>query len=121
MFARVGALAGGQPVRPTARRGQLRCWAGRHAVGDTALLRAGGGRRREPARRLDGDSTGWTTSAPLTGTGQVPASGTGPGGTAWVLLAVAAPPPSPDRAAPWRLLTAPPPGTAALAASRAAP
>jgi len=63
-----------------------------------------------------GESTGWTTSAPLAGAGQVIGSGTGPGGAVWVLLAG-------NRAAvisgaggTWRMLHAPPPGTAALAA-----
>jgi len=88
--------------------------------GDTALFQTGG-----PGGGLvaawtgpswTGDNTGWTTSAPLTGTAQVLSSGTGPGGTVWVLLAG-------NRAAlisgpgdPWRMLTAPPPGTVALAA-----
>jgi hypothetical protein len=92
--------------------------------GDTALLQVDG-RVGGPGGGLvaawtgpswTGDSTGWTTSAPLAGAGHVLGSGTGPGGAVWVLLAG-------NRAAvisgpggTWRMLTAPPPGTAALAA-----
>ncbi len=120
VFAHVGGEW--QAVGPTVSSGQLarvlRLSDARS--GDTALLQTGG-----PGGGLaaawtgpswTGDSTGWTTSAPLTGTAQVLSSGTGPGGTVWVLLAG-------NRAAvisgpggPWRMLTAPPPGTVALAA-----
>jgi hypothetical protein len=88
--------------------------------GDIALLQAGGRGGGLVAAwtgpSWTGESTGWTTSAPLAGAGQVIGSGTGPGGAVWVLLAG-------NRAAvisgaggTWRMLPAPPPGTAALAA-----
>jgi hypothetical protein len=87
------------------------------ASGDTALLQAGAGATASLLAAWTGDGTRWTVSAPLPGpTGQVLASGTGPGGTVWVLLsggraeAVAGP------GASWRALPPVPRGTAALAA-----
>jgi hypothetical protein len=96
--------------------------------GDTALLQVGGqvgGRgggligglvAAWTGPSLTGESTGWATSAPLAGAGRVLGSGTGADGAVWVLL-------TGNRAAvisgpggTWRMLTAPPPGTAVLAA-----
>lgn len=87
------------------------------ASGDTALLQAGTGAAASLLAAWTSDGTRWTVSSPLrAGTGKVTASGTGPGGAAWVLLPgghagiVSGP------GSPWRELPATPRGTAALAA-----
>jgi hypothetical protein len=84
--------------------------------GDIALLRAGTGSTATLLAAWTSDGAHWTVSSPFTvGTGTVSASGTGPGGTAWVLLtgdhaeAISGPGTS------WHALPAPPPGTTALA------
>lgn len=87
------------------------------ATGDVALLRARDGAAATLLAAWTSDGAGWAVSPPLaTGTGQVTASGTGPGGAAWVLLADgrAYTVPGPDGA--WHRLPSPPPGTATLAA-----
>jgi len=87
------------------------------ASGDTALLQAGPGATASLLAAWSVDGTHWTVSAPLSsGTGQVLASGTGSGGSVWVLLTggraevVAGP------GASWRALPPVPRDTAAVAA-----
>jgi hypothetical protein len=103
------AVPGGGPVRVLRLTGT--------ASGDTALLQAGAGATATLLAAWSVDGAHWTVSAPLSsGTGQVLASGTGSGGSVWVLLpggraeAVAGPGTS------WRALPSVPRDTAALAA-----
>jgi hypothetical protein len=85
--------------------------------GDTALLRSGTGSTASLLAAWTSDGTHWTVSSPLSaGTGQVTASGTGPGGAAWALLAGGQAETVSGPGAAWRRLSAPPRGTAALAA-----
>jgi hypothetical protein len=87
------------------------------ATGDVALLQAGTGSAASLLAAWTSDGVHWTTSAPIAaGAGQVTASGTGPGGAAWVLLADGRAYAISGPAASWRRLSAPPPGTATLAA-----
>jgi hypothetical protein len=103
------ASPGGSPVRVLRLTGTT--------AGDTALLASGTGSATNLFATWTSDGVSWTTSAALpAGSSQVVASGTGPGGSAWVLLicgraAIIAGP-----GAAWRQLTALPAGTAALAA-----
>lgn len=103
------AVPGGGPVRVLRLTGT--------ASGDTALLQGGTGATATLLAAWSVDGAHWTVSAPLSsGTGQVLASGTGSGGSAWVLLpggraeAVTGP------GASWRALPPVPRDTAALAA-----
>jgi hypothetical protein len=85
-------------------------------AGDTALLQAGTGAAATLLAAWTRDGTRWTVSAPLrAGTGHLTASGTMPGGAAWVLLGGRAEIVS-GPGNPWRDLPATPQGTAALAA-----
>jgi hypothetical protein len=89
--------------------------------GDTALLQAGTGAAASLFAAWTGNGTRWTESSPLPiGSGQVLASGTGPGGAAWVLLpggrAVSVSVSVSGPGAAWRELPTLPRGTAALAA-----
>jgi len=90
-------------------------------AGDTALLASGTGSATSLFAAWTSSGGSWTTSSALpAGSGQVVASGTGPGSTAWVLLtggraAIIAGP-----GAAWRQLAALPQGTAALAAGSGA-
>jgi hypothetical protein len=84
---------------------------------DVALLQAGAGGHASLLAAWSADGTRWAVSAPLpAGLGQPLASGTGAGGTVWLLLpggraaTVAGP------GTPWRTLIALPPATAVLAA-----
>jgi hypothetical protein len=87
------------------------------ATGDVALLRAGTGSAASLLAAWTSDGAHWTTSSPIAaGAGQVTASGTGPGGAAWVLLADGRAHAISGPGAAWRRLPAPPPATAALAA-----
>jgi len=87
------------------------------ATGDVALLRAGTGSAASLLAAWTSDGAHWTTSSPIAaGAGQVTASGTGPGGAAWVLLADGRAYAISGPGATWRRLPAPPPGTATLAA-----
>lgn len=86
-------------------------------AGVTALLQAGTGAAATLIAAWTRDGTRWTVSEPLlAGTAQVTASGTGPVGTAWVLLAGGRAEMVSGPGGPWRELLAIPPGTAALAA-----
>jgi hypothetical protein len=103
------ALPGGRAVRVLRLTGT--------ADGDTALLQAGTGGTASLLAAWTGDGTRWTASSPLsTGTGQVIASGTGPGGAIWVLLPDGRAETVPGPRASWRPLPPVPRGTAALAA-----
>jgi hypothetical protein len=87
------------------------------ATGDVALLRAGTGSAASLLAAWTSDGAHWATSSPIAaGAGQVTASGTGPGGAAWVLLADGRADAISGPGATWRRLPAPPPGTATLAA-----
>jgi len=86
-------------------------------AGDIALLRAGTGSTASLLAAWTSDGTHWTVSSPFTvGTGTVTASGTGPGGTAWVLLTGGRAEAVNGPGTAWHTLPAPPRGTAALAA-----
>jgi hypothetical protein len=103
------AVPAGRPVRV------LRLT--RTAAGDTALLQAGTGSTAALLAAWTSDGTRWTVSSPLSaGTAQVTASGTGPGGAAWVLLPGGRAETVPGPGASWRALPPVPRGTAALAA-----
>jgi hypothetical protein len=85
-------------------------------TGGTALLQAGTGGAASLLAAWTSDGTHWTVSAPLAAnSGQVTASGTGPGGAAWALLANGRAYLISSQGAAWRQLPAPPPRTAALA------
>jgi hypothetical protein len=87
------------------------------AGADTALMQAGTGAGASLLAAWTSDGTRWTVSAPLpAGTGQVTASGTGPGAAAWILLASGRADIVSGPGSPWRELPAVPRGTAALAA-----
>jgi len=86
-------------------------------TGDVALLQTGTDAAATLFAAWTSDGTHWTVSPPLSaGSKAVQASGTGPAGAVWVLLAdgraetIAAP------GSAWRELLAPPAGTATLAA-----
>lgn len=103
------AAPGGSPVRVVRLTG--------NSTGDTALLASGTGSAASLFAARTADGTRWTTSSALpTGSSQVLASGTGPGSTAWVLLADGRAAIITGPGAAWRLLPAPPKGTATLAA-----
>jgi hypothetical protein len=117
IFARSGntwaatgpAVPGGQPDQVLRLVGT--------PTGDVALLQTGTGGAASLFAAWTRDGTHWTVSPPLSaGSKAVQASGTGPAGAVWVLLAdgraetIAAP------GAAWRELPAPPAGTATLAA-----
>lgn len=86
-------------------------------AGDTALLQAGTGAAAILLAAWTSDGTRWTVSAPLpAGTGQLTASGTGPGDTAWILRDGSRAEIVSGPGSPWRDLPATPRGTAALAA-----
>jgi hypothetical protein len=117
IFARTGgtwqaagpAAPGGAPVRVLRLAGT--------PTGDLALLASGTGSAASLLGAWTSDGTHWTTSVPLsTGTRQVLADGTGPGGSAWVLLTGGRAETIAGPGAAWQQLPAPPPGTAALAA-----
>jgi hypothetical protein len=102
------AAPGGSPVRVVRLTGT--------ADSDTALLASGTGSTASLLATWTDSGTRWTTSPPLpAGTRQLLASGTGPGQTAWVLLAGGRAATVAGPGAAWRQLPAPPPGTAALA------
>jgi hypothetical protein len=116
IFARTGgtwqaagpAAPGGGPVRV------LRL--ARTPIGDTALLASGTGSAASLLAAWTSDGTHWTTSQPLsTGTRQVLADGTGPGGSTWVLLTGGRAETIAGPGAVWQQLPAPPPATTALA------
>jgi hypothetical protein len=117
IFARSGNtwVAAG-PTVPGGRQVQVLRLVGT-PTGDVALLQSGTGDAAALFAAWTSDGTRWTVSPPLpAGSQAVRASGTGPAGAVWVLLAdgraetVAAP------GAAWRELPAPPTGTATLAA-----
>jgi hypothetical protein len=103
------AVPGGRPVRVLRLTGT--------AGGDTALLQAGAGATASLLAAWSSDGTRWSVSAPLSaGTGQVLASGTGPGGAVWVLLPGGRAQTVSGPGASWQALPPAPRGTAALAA-----
>jgi hypothetical protein len=123
IFARTGgtwqadgpAAPGGGPVRVLRLAGT--------PTGDTALLASGTGNSASLLAAWTSDGTHWTTSVPLstplstrlsTGTRQVVADGTGPGGSVWVLLAGGRAETIAGPGAAWQALPALPPATAAL-------
>ncbi len=86
------------------------------ATGDVALLQAGTGSTADLLAAWSGDGTHWTVSAPApAGSGPVRASGTGADGAVWLLLASGHAAALSGPGAAWRVLPAPPRGTAALA------
>jgi hypothetical protein len=86
------------------------------ATEDTALLQAGTGSAASLLAAWTSDGAQWTVSSPLaTGSAQVTASGAGPGGAAWVLLADGRAYAISGPRAAWHQLPAPPQATAALA------
>jgi hypothetical protein len=86
-------------------------------AGDVALLQAGTGGTANLLTAWTSDGTRWTVSSPLPGgPGQIRASGTGPGGTAWVLMSDGRAAAVPGPGAAWRELPRLPSGTAVLAA-----
>ena len=86
-------------------------------AGDTALLTSGTGSAASLFAAWTADGARWTTSSALpTGSGQVLASGPGPGTTAWVLLTGGRAAIITGPGAAWRQLPTPPKGTATLAA-----
>ena len=86
-------------------------------AGDIALLQAGTGGTASLLAAWTSDGTRWTVSSPLpAGPGQVRASGTGPGGVAWVLLSDGRAATVSGPGAAWRELPRLPRGTAVLAA-----
>lgn len=91
------------------------------ATGNIALLRVGSGSSATLLAAWSDDGSQWTLSPPLPAgvSGQVRASGTGAGGTMWVLLANGQAAAVPGPGASWRALPQPPPGTTALAAGPA--
>ncbi|HEX8008972.1 MAG TPA: hypothetical protein VF482_21385, partial [Trebonia sp.] len=117
IFARSGntwaaagpAVPGGQPVQVLRLVGT--------STGDVALLQAGTGGAATLFAAWTSDGTRWTVSPPLpAGSQVVRASGTGPAGAVWVLLADGRAETVAASGAAWRELPAPPAGTAALAA-----
>jgi hypothetical protein len=103
------AVPGGSQVRVLRLTGTT--------AGDTALLTDGTGSATSLLAAWTSGGTSWTTSSPLpAGSRQVIADGTGPGGSAWVLLAGGRAASIAGPGAAWRQLPAPPRGTAALAA-----
>jgi hypothetical protein len=116
IFARTGGTwqtAG--PAAPSGGPVRVLRLAGTPA-GDTALLASGTGSAASLLAAWTSDGTRWTTSPPLsTGTRQVLADGTGPGGSVWVLLTGGRAETIAGPGAPWRQLPAPPAATAALA------
>lgn len=86
-------------------------------AGDTALLQAGTATAATLLAAWTRDGTHWTITSPLpAGSGPLAASGAGPGGTSWVLLASGRAEMDSGPGTPWRDLPAAPRGTAALAA-----
>jgi len=86
------------------------------ATGDTALLQAGTGSAASLLAAWTSDGSQWTVSSSLAvGSAQVTASGAGPDGAAWALLADGRAYAISGPAAPWRQLPAPPQATATLA------
>jgi hypothetical protein len=124
IFARSGnTWTAAGPAVPGGRPTQVLRLVGT-PTGDVALLQTGTGGAAALFAAWTSDGTRWTVSPPLpAGSQAVRASGTGSGGSVWVLLAdgraetIAAP--SAAGAVPsaaWRELPAPPDGTATLAA-----
>jgi hypothetical protein len=118
------AIPGGQPVRVLRLVGTSAS-DGHGVGGDVALLQAGTGSTATLFVAWTSDGTHWTVSSPLSvGSQAVLASGTGPAGAVWVLLAdghaetvtSGAAGTSGTSGAAWRELPAPPAGTATLAA-----
>ena len=110
-----GLLAGRRPAAPGGAPVRVLRLAGT-PTGDTALLASGTGSAASLLGAWTSDGTHWTTSVPLsTGTRQVLADGTGPGGSVWVLLTGGRAETIAGPGAPWQQLPAPPPATAALA------
>jgi hypothetical protein len=108
----VGGRSGGQPVQV------LRLTE--TSTGNIALLQAGTPTAASVLAAWSSDGTHWTVSPPLpAGSGQVRASGTGAGGTVWLLLAGGRAETVAGPGAAWRPLPTPPGGTAALAAGSA--
>jgi hypothetical protein len=116
IFARIsGSWQAAGPVVPGASPVRVLRLAGT-AAGDTVLLASGTGRAASLRAAWTCDGTRWTTSPPLpAGSGQVLASGTGPGGALWVLLAGGRAATVAGPGAAWLQLPEPPRGTAALA------
>jgi hypothetical protein len=108
----VGGRSGGQPIQV------LRLTE--TSTGNIALLQAGTPTAASVLAAWSSDGTHWTVSPPLpAGSGQVRASGTGAGGTVWLLLAGGRAETVAGPGAAWRPLPTPPGGTAALAAGSA--
>jgi hypothetical protein len=117
IFARTasGWRAAG-PAAPSGRPTRVLRLTGT-ADGDIALLQSRTGATVSLLAAWTGDGARWTASSPLpAGTGQVVASGTGPGGAVWVLLPGGRAETVPGPGASWRALPPVPHGTAALAA-----
>ena len=86
-------------------------------AGEIALLLAGTGSAASLLTAWTSDGTRWTVSSPLpAGPAQIRASGTGPGGAAWVLLSDGHGATVSGPGAAWRELPRLPTGTAVLAA-----
>lgn len=88
------------------------------STGNIALLRAGSGSSVSLLAAWSADGSHWTLSPPLPagGSGQVRASGTGAGGTVWLLLANGLAAAVTGPGTPWRVLPQPPHGTVTLTA-----
>jgi hypothetical protein len=117
IFARTaGAWQLAGPVVPAGRLVRVLRLTG-IAASVTALLQAGTDSTATLLAAWTSDGARWTASSPLSaGTGQVIASGTGPGGAVWVLLSGSRAETVPGPGASWRALPPVPRGTAALAA-----
>lgn len=86
------------------------------SAGNTALISTGTGRQERLFAAWTSEGTKWTVSAPLPdGGAQVRASGTGTGGSAWVMLGDGRAVTIAGPGAAWHVLPSLPAGTAALA------
>ena len=86
------------------------------SAGDVALLQAGSGDAASVLAAWSSDGTHWTVSPSVpTGSGPIRASGTGSDGEVWLLFASGRAAAVSGPGAAWRVLPAPPRGTAAPA------
>jgi hypothetical protein len=117
IFARSGnTWSATGPAVPSGQPAQVLRLVGT-PTGDVALLKTGTGATATLFAAWTSDGTHWTVSPPLSaGSQAVQASGTGPAGAVWVLLADGRAETIAVSGAAWRELPAPPAGTATLAA-----